>query len=1120
MILNGNGKLAKREITALEDSWLSFEGALTGYLLQNADEVLQTRGNGQGLKVFDKLYDDPHVQAVLNKLADSVISKDWIVTPGGEKRIDAKAADLVRDQLDNLNAFDLSEKEENYTSTNGFDSLTRSMIISGRLNGYCVSEVMWTIRGDRTVVSEIRIRDPRQFGFMRGEYGYKLRHLTKENSWTGVDVPAKKMLVFSYGALDGNPYGRALGRVIFWSVLFKKTITKFDLKFLENFASPKVVGKYARGSTTEQINTLNAAINAIANETGISLPENVLLEYLQASTSGTVDAYERAMRYWDEQISEAVLTETGSTNQGSGGGSRARDEVGERSAIQTSKAISDALSSTLNRLARWVTEFNLPEAAPPRIYRDFQDKEDLDTRVNRDKVLFDLGYRITSKSVASVYGESYEQAGGDDKEPALISSLGVGGVQALTGLLTQAATGQLPKENAIAVLVSVFGIEADAAAKMVPDAPEQAPQTNPLDQLFGGQGDGNRSGNTGNGIGGADGGNNPLGAGAAFSEDTEDSTLFAESNKDAAELIADKARPLVQEAIAPWLTTITNFVEQATSLEEIRDGLVDLFPELDDVAFAEAMQYGMLLADLAGREEVLQDDADVAFAEAIEAAIAGTLDFAAKSSGGKKPNCNPAKSHFCQTPNGRGSCVPLSKKCKFKPSGAVKAAADWESEKVSGGKAKTNKPKAVADTSSLKRPKKGQEFTRRNREVFVRENGRKIEFYTPDSHSQYNNLFDDWLGNTEASGSTYGFAARYIAGAHAIDPNLALSLPSHGDVGNPMKQAEAKKVFASLIRQSGTDGEPVVMQIKGKEDREIALALGLSPAKYYGQYESSDTSVDLKKLDTPGIYTNIKGYGPDAKESEIWIGKKQGNQVVPFADAELEARRYISLERGKQIDALQEHNQWVHNFDDPPPKAEQSAFNRKETTRLAKVEKAEDKLLGRKPGNVGDYKSYQQKSEKWATKTFGTVDAGANGFTLAQTKAHDVAHPVTHELLNSDSAGIHKRLGSLKQADGKPSLLGEEAIVNVVEHLSRGDTIEGSVLNGLRLARVLSRTGTDKEKAYVRSRKFKNELIKMGHELYRNNNFSPLIKHVRQSNRESGTVLTGGGDFTNSASGG
>lgn len=676
-----NGKLNKTEISALENSYLSFEGALPGFLLWNADEILQTRGGGQGLKLYDGLYRDPHVQAVFNRLGGDVTSRDWIVAPGGDKKIDKKAADIVREQMQNLNAFDLSETEENHSSVNGFDQLTRTMIVSGRLNGYVCAEVLWTTRDNMIVANEIRVRDPRQFGFMRGQHGYVLRHLTKANPFIGIPVPPKTHLVWSYGALDGSPYGRALGEALFWLVFFKRNVLKFDLKFLENFASPKVVGKYPRGSQGEQIATLNAAIHAIANETGITVPETMMLEYLQASASGTVDAYEKALKYFDEQISEVVLGETGSVNQSGSGGSRARDQVGERSGEKISKAIADSLSSTFNRLARWISVYNVPDAAPPTIYRDFAQGENLDSRIAIDKTLFDLGYRLNPERVADTYGNNYEQAGGDDKEPALISSLGVGGVQALTGLLTQAATGQLPKENAIAVLVSVFGIAEDAAAKMVPDAPEETPQTNPLDQLFGGQGNEEEQ---------------PPDPNAEFAETKQ---------KDAAELIADKVRPLVQDAIAPWLDQVRNFVEQSASLEEIRDGLVDLFPDLDDAEFAEAMESAIVLADLAGREEVLQDDADVAFAEAIEAALNGTLDFAAKkgtAAAGKKPNCNPAKSHFCQSATGKGSCVPLSKVCKYPPTGVAKQASGYKGKKASStASAPTTVPKTTQPATPL-----------------------------------------------------------------------------------------------------------------------------------------------------------------------------------------------------------------------------------------------------------------------------------------------------------------------------------------------------------------------------------------------------------------------------------
>lgn len=662
-----NGKLTKAEVTALENSYLSYEGVLgPNQLLYDLDELLLTRGNGQGLKLYDKLLDDAHIYAVMRKLAGAIASREWTVTPGSDKRLEKKAADIVREQLLNLNTKDINPTEENHTSVKGFDALTTAFVMGGVLNGRHFGEVMWATEGNRTIAVEVRSRDPRQFAFAKGNYGYVLRHLTKENSWSGVEVPLKKILAWSHGGLDGNPYGRAMGRVLFWPNFFKKNGIRFWLKFVERFAAPKPTGRYPRGATPQQVAELRAALAAFANETEIAIPEGMLIEYLEAASSGTIDTYQSLCAFMDAQISRAVLGETGTTDQTGSGGSRARDQVGNEVRLEISKAIADSLSYSFNRLATWITDYNLPGAIPPKIWRVFDEQEDLNGRVNRDKTLFDLGYRINAETVTSTYGEGYDQAGGETEKPALISSLGVGGVQALTGLLTQAATGQLPRDNAIAALVSVFGIDEAAAGKMVPDAPEPAtPQANPLDQLFGGQDGGNINGNV---SGGTDGGNNSVGAGAAFSEDEGDRTLFAEPSQDTADRIVEKARPLIRGAIAPWLTTITNFVEQAQTLEEIRDGLVDLYPDLDGAAFAEAMGQAMLLSDLAGRDEVLGDDADVAFGEMLEAAIAtGTIEFAASS--GKKPNCNAAKSHFCQTANGRGSCVPLSKKCAVLPTG-------------------------------------------------------------------------------------------------------------------------------------------------------------------------------------------------------------------------------------------------------------------------------------------------------------------------------------------------------------------------------------------------------------------------------------------------------------------
>jgi hypothetical protein len=96
--------------------------------------------------------------------------------------------------------------------------------------------------------------------------------------------------------------------------------------------------------------------------------------------------------------------------------------------------------------------------------------------------------------------------------------------------------------------------------------------------------------------------------------------------------------------------------------------------------------------------------AETRLQEAIAAALNGTYyEFAAakKKASGKK-NCNPAKSHFCQTPNGTGSCVSLGKQCKFKPSGSVKQAAVYTGENASSAIAAPEKPKKSTKKTTKK----------------------------------------------------------------------------------------------------------------------------------------------------------------------------------------------------------------------------------------------------------------------------------------------------------------------------------------------------------------------------------------------------------------------------------
>ncbi|MDR3629102.1 MAG: DUF935 family protein, partial [Desulfocapsaceae bacterium] len=142
----------------------------------------------------------------------------------------------------------------------------------------------------------------------------------------------------------------------------------------------------------------------IASEAGIIVPAGMMVKFLEAARSGSIDTYERMARYMDEQISECVLGETLSTNL-HGGGSLAAAKTHNEVRLELAKADSDLFSDTVNEtLVRWIVELNLPSAEPPKIWRDFDEGEDLKTRSEVDVNVTSMGYKAGLQYINDTYG--------------------------------------------------------------------------------------------------------------------------------------------------------------------------------------------------------------------------------------------------------------------------------------------------------------------------------------------------------------------------------------------------------------------------------------------------------------------------------------------------------------------------------------------------------------------------------------------------------------------------------------------------------------------------------------------------------------------------------------------
>ena len=403
-ILDQHGQPITQEIASItRDVSRVFYG---GVLQTNDDDTLKTRGAGKGLKIYDELKRDAHAGAVLAKRKLAVTSRPWCVEPASDKAIDKQAAELVEKALKHLR----------------FNHLCKRLL-EATLKGYAVGEVMWEVRDGFVLPARVIARDARRFVFGVDD---ELRLLTRENMVTGEPMPDRKFIVHRRGADDDSPYGTGLGGMLFWPVFFKRNGITFWLTFADKFGSPTAIGKYPNGvGKPEQTKLLNA-LAAISQDAGVIVPEGMVIELLEAERSGSVDTYEKLVRYMDEQISKAVLGETMSTTAASTGLGSNQAGVQNDVRLEVAKDDGDELDETLSdTLVRWIVEYNLPGATLPRLEHDFEEPEDLVQRASRDKTLGDMGWEPSEEYMLETYGEGRSRRAAS----AMPQGFGFGGPQ-------------------------------------------------------------------------------------------------------------------------------------------------------------------------------------------------------------------------------------------------------------------------------------------------------------------------------------------------------------------------------------------------------------------------------------------------------------------------------------------------------------------------------------------------------------------------------------------------------------------------------------------------------------------------------------------------------------------
>jgi phage gp29-like protein len=534
-----------------------FVGAIHKWL--PSQDLLLEQKSGGDLELYELVAQDDQVKSCLQQRFRALLAKDWEVIAGGEERIDKQAAEHLEKQLEAINWDNCNEK-----------------MLFGIHYGYSAAEILWKREDDKVGIAAIKVRNRRRFHFNADQ---QLVLKTMQNP-LGEDLPERKFWQFCTGAdHDDEPYGRGLGHWLYWPTFFKRNGVRWWMKFVEKYAQPTRLGKYPAGATENEKGVLWDALGAFGDDARSMIPEGLEMGFLESSRAGTVD-YKSLCDQMDAAIAKIILSQTMTTDNGS---SLSQAEVHEGVKDEVIESDSDLLCESFNNsVAIWLTDWNFPGAAYPKVRRKIQVDPDPATMADTDIKLQGLGISLKPEAIAAKYGEDYLIPDNADQIPQLNGEQ----VNALVSIVSFAKQGGWSPElvagmingafpnwpdDAVSAITKNLG-DATPVAGQVPDPNTPIPSPDP---------------------------NIP----APPAQSLDDVAAQFAEQPDPIDPILTQLKPTGDATFTEWFATLQGLMQESDNLVEFRDKLTDSYPDLNAAEFKQAMIDASTLAGMQGYDD-------------------------------------------------------------------------------------------------------------------------------------------------------------------------------------------------------------------------------------------------------------------------------------------------------------------------------------------------------------------------------------------------------------------------------------------------------------------------------------------------------------------------------------
>lgn len=381
-------EVARPGLTGVRQAW-NPETAVMGLTPDRLDAILREANHGD-MRAFLTLAEemeerDPHYGSVLQTRKLAVLGLERKLSWGAGKETHPRAPEILAGC-------------QALVEAPAFDDLLHHLM-DAVAKGYAAPEMIWDTSAAPWRPVKYKWRDPRFFRLDR-ETGEELR-LLDPGEPDGLPLPPYKFAVHVATRKSGLVARAGLARLVAFSFVCKLYGLKDWMAYAEIFGIPLRLGRYDGSASATDVEILKRAVFGLGSDAAAVIPKSMDIEFPDlGQATGGAELFHALVLWLDNQVSKAVLGQTGTADMQKGGGyaqAKVQDEV--RSDLKRADAKALGATITSDVFAPFVA-FNWgPDAPVPSLEIIVPEPEDTVALADALQKLVPLGLKVDQAEI-------------------------------------------------------------------------------------------------------------------------------------------------------------------------------------------------------------------------------------------------------------------------------------------------------------------------------------------------------------------------------------------------------------------------------------------------------------------------------------------------------------------------------------------------------------------------------------------------------------------------------------------------------------------------------------------------------------------------------------------------